>query len=442
VISTPSSSVAFHTNGLAIGNHSVKPTLEPSAPEHHTRAVLHEARRWLQRRALELAALILVAYVVLKLIPALKLALRTLEHASWAWILALLALEVLSEMGFVCAWSAIVDPDNVLAAGERGRRMDQRLAWLQLGGGLVVPGGSWGGIGIDALILHRLGMPNDQIAERQLNLSFLNTAVDALVVIAVGVGLATGILAGEGNILLTLLPAALAGSGVIVVTLIARRAGARAKRLETKHGKIASTLSALAAAVEDTRRLLFTRGAWTPVLGVLAYLGCARALVRLPRRPRPSRPGRPDRPHGLHHRSTRRIGPPAGGGRRDWRHRGDADPLRGRTRRRARRGPAPPGDRAARATRGRRHRLRDSAPPASAIARTCGKHRLMTLRSASRALDAAGTRRRMSGDGRRNARHDLSIGDADRSRHAGGGGLVCGGVGGNRTLESRKRRWP
>jgi uncharacterized membrane protein YbhN (UPF0104 family) len=252
----------------------VEPAVGPSAQEHHTRTALHVVRPWLQRRTLELLAFVVVAYVVRKLIPALKLALRTLEHASWGWVLALLVLELFSEMGFVFAWSAIVDPDNVLADGERGRRMDERLAWLQLGGGLVLPGGAWGGVGVGALILHRLGMPSGQIAERQLNLSFLNTAVDALVVIVFGVGLATGVLAGEGNLLLTLLPAALAATGIVAATALARRAGARAKRLEATHGKIAATLSTLAASVEDTRRLLFSRGAWTPVLGVLAYLGC------------------------------------------------------------------------------------------------------------------------------------------------------------------------
>jgi hypothetical protein len=253
-----------------------EPTVEPG---HHARAALHDVRRRLQGRAVELVGFLLVAYVVLKLIPALKLALLTLEHASWGWLLALLALEVLSEIGFVWAWSAIVDPENVLAHGERGRRMDQRLAWMQLGGGLVLPAGSWGGMGVDALILHRLGMPTKVIAERQFNLSFLNTAIDALVLVVFGVGLATGIFIGEGNLFLTLLPAALAGTGIVAAALVARRVGARAKRLEATHTKIAGALATLTAAVEDTRRLLFSRGSWAPVLGVTAYLGCDALML-------------------------------------------------------------------------------------------------------------------------------------------------------------------
>ena len=226
----------------------------------------------LRRRALELLGFLVVVYVVLKLVPALEAALHTLQHASWGWVVALLLLEVLSEMGFVLAWSAIVDPQNVLAGGERGRRMDEHVAWAQLGGGLLLPGGSWGGAGLGGVILHRFGMPTKQIAERQFNLSFLNTGIDALALIAFGVVLSTGIVAEEGNLLLTLVPAVVAGAGITAAGLIAPRADSWAKRLEANHGKIARAITTLAAAVEDTKRLLFSRGSWTPVLGVMAYL--------------------------------------------------------------------------------------------------------------------------------------------------------------------------
>jgi uncharacterized membrane protein YbhN (UPF0104 family) len=238
----------------------------------HARHLLAEVRSHLKGRALRLLGFLLVVYAVLKLIPALEQALHTLENASWEWVLALLAVEVLSEAGFVFAWGAIVDPQNLLAGDGRGRRMDEHVAWAQLGGGLLLPGGSWGGAGLGGVILHRFGMPTKVIAERQLTLSFLNTGIDALALVVFGLGLATGIFAGEGNLLLTLLPAAVAGVGIIGAALIAPRAGVGAKRLEAKHSKIATTITTLAAAVEDTKRLLLRRGAWTTVLGVVSYL--------------------------------------------------------------------------------------------------------------------------------------------------------------------------
>ena len=250
------------------------PEAAVARPAHadHLRHALAEVKPHLKRRALELVGFVVVVYVVLKFIPALEQALHAIEHASWEWVLALLGLEVLSETGFVFAWSRIVDPDDVLARGGSGRRMDERVAWAQLGGGLLLPGGSWGGMGFGGVILHRFGMPTKLIAERQLNLSTLNTSIDALALVVFGLGLATGILTGEGNLLLTLLPAALAGAAIIAVALIAPRADAAAKRLQAKHKKVATTITTLAAAVEDTKRL-FRRGAWVPVLGSIAYLG-------------------------------------------------------------------------------------------------------------------------------------------------------------------------
>ena len=256
-----------------MGEGPVEPAVEGSAHADRARRALADVRSHLGRRALKLVGFVVVVYVVLKLIPALKQALHSLEHASWEWVLVLLALEVMSEAGFVLAWRAIVDPENLLGRDGGGRRIDEYVAWTQLGGGLILPGGSWGGMGVGALILRRFGMPTKVIAERQFNLSFLNTSIDALALVVFGVGLATGILAGSGNLLLTLLPAAVAGAGITAVVLIAPRATARAQRQQAKHPKIAAAIMTLAAAVEDTKRLLLRRGAWTPVLAVMAYLG-------------------------------------------------------------------------------------------------------------------------------------------------------------------------
>lgn len=244
-------------------------------PAHgdHLRHALEEVKLQLKRRALELVGFLLVVFAVLKLIPALEEALHAIEHASWEWVGALIAIEVLSETGFVFAWSRIVDPDDVLAGHGRGRRMDEHVAWAQLGGGLLLPGGAWGGMGFAGVILHRFGMSTKVIAERQLTLSFLSTGISALAIVVFGLGLATGILSGEDNLLLTLLPAALAGAGMIAAVLIAPRADAAAKRLQAKHRKVPTTIATLAAAVQDTKRLLSQRDSWKTVLGAIGYLG-------------------------------------------------------------------------------------------------------------------------------------------------------------------------
>jgi uncharacterized membrane protein YbhN (UPF0104 family) len=249
------------------------PSRQMPAAGHRARDALREARHHLRRSALKLTGYVVVAYLVLKLVPSLKQALHSLEHVSWEWAVGAIALEVLSEMGFVVAWRAIVDPDRMLEGEDRGRGMDQRVAWTQLGGGLLLPGGSFGGIGVGSWILHRFGMPTKVIAERQFNLSFLNTTVNALALIVVGVGLAIRLFAGEHNLLLTVLPAAVAAAALAAARTIALRHSARAGRQPARHPKIDNAITTLADAVDDTDRLLFHRGGWASVIGSIAYIG-------------------------------------------------------------------------------------------------------------------------------------------------------------------------
>jgi len=227
----------------------------------------------LRKAALKLAAYLLGAYVVLRLIPGLEEALANLAHVSWLWVLGALALETLSEIGFVGSWRAIVDPQSLLDRNGHSRRMDTHVAWAQLGGGTVIPGGSLGGVGVGAWLLHRFGMPNELVAEREFNLSFLNTAVDALALIVFGLLLAAGIVPGAQDLALTLLPAVLAAGGVAVALLIARRARAGAPRISRAHPKLGAALTTLSEAVQDTRRLLVGHRAPKALLGALAYLG-------------------------------------------------------------------------------------------------------------------------------------------------------------------------
>jgi uncharacterized membrane protein YbhN (UPF0104 family) len=239
---------------------------------HLSLHALAEARGQLQKWALKLLAYALLAFLLLRLTPSLSQALDSLGHLEWQWLVVMIAVETLSEVGFVVSWRAIVDRHNLLEGDGRGHRLPSRVAWAQLGGGLLVPGGSYSGIGVGAWILHRLGMPLNQIAERQFTLSLLNTAVDALALTLCGVGLALGILAGKGDLTLTVLPAAVGAAGIGAALLVARRAPGRAQRLRDRHPKVAAAIDTLSAAVDDTDRLLLHRGEWRSVAGAAAYL--------------------------------------------------------------------------------------------------------------------------------------------------------------------------
>jgi uncharacterized membrane protein YbhN (UPF0104 family) len=244
----------------------------PHAVSHHTVAALRSARGHLRKFALRLLVFGVLAFLLLRLVPSLAQALDNLGRVSWLWLLAALVLETLSEIGYVVAWRQIVDPERVLEQEGRGRWLDTRLAWAQLGGGLLVPAGSFSGVGASAVLLHRCGLPLKTVTEREFNLSFLNTAIDALALIAFGVLLGLGIFAGKNDVKLTILPAVVAGAALVAAIVIAHSADHVAAKLEGRHPRIAAGIGTVARAVEDTDALVLRRGDWRSLFGAVAYL--------------------------------------------------------------------------------------------------------------------------------------------------------------------------
>jgi uncharacterized membrane protein YbhN (UPF0104 family) len=238
-----------------------------AAPQH----TLSAAERWLRKSGVRLLAYAVAAYLLVRLIPALQEALEDLERPSWWWLLAVFALEIVSEMGFVISWHAIVDPESRLGRDGR-RRIDLRVAWAQLGAGMFIPGGSLSSVGAGAWLLLRLGMPLKLITERQLSLSLLNTAIDAIVLTVTGAALASGLLPGESNLLLSALPAAIAALGLAAVVLLAARIQRRGMAAEPRHPRAAAVTAALAGAVVQTVGLLVHRRGARSVAGALVYL--------------------------------------------------------------------------------------------------------------------------------------------------------------------------
>ncbi len=249
-------------------------TQEPKRERlRRTRRLLREARAHLTRRALRLVGFLAFAYLFLKLIPGFEKALQDLKNVELSWVIGAMAVETCSEIGYVVSWRGILDPEDLLAEGDRGKHLGARVAWAQLGGGMIVPGGTLGSMGVGAWMLHRLGLSMDRVAERQFTLMFLNTTVDALAIVFFGLGLWLGLFSGETNAALTLLPAAVVVVALALALFIARRAERLAAHLHERRPKIAMGVTALAGAVENTKNMLRHRGSTRIVLGAIAYLG-------------------------------------------------------------------------------------------------------------------------------------------------------------------------
>ena len=238
-----------------------------------SRRALQAARGRLSKRTLHFIGFVLFVILFLKLIPGFEKALTDLQNVRFEWVIGAMAVETLSEIGYVVSWRGILDPDNLLRQGDRGKHLGARVAWAQLGGGMVVPGGTLGSMGVGALMLHRLGMPMEKVGERQFTLMFLNSAVDGLAIVFFGLGLAIGVFSGEDNLALTLLPAAVVAIGIALALFVTSRAERLATRLEAKRPRIAKGITTLASAVENTREMLRHRGSTKIVLGAIAYLG-------------------------------------------------------------------------------------------------------------------------------------------------------------------------
>ena len=245
------------------------PASEDGRRSHH---LLSDARGRLKKYALKLLGFLVLAFLILKLLPGLEQAWNALKGVNVWWILGAMLVETASEFGYVVSWRGILDPEDLLSGEGRGELTGERVAWAQLGGGMIVPGGAIGSMGVGAWMLHRLGISTDRVGERQLTLMTLNTAVDALAIVVFGLGLASGLFAGKENLTLTLLPAALAAVALLLALVVARGEKGLAGRLEGKHPKVAKGVNTLAAAVENTRAMLRDRGSAKVVLGAIAYL--------------------------------------------------------------------------------------------------------------------------------------------------------------------------
>jgi uncharacterized membrane protein YbhN (UPF0104 family) len=254
------------------------PARHAASAERGPHTTLTLTRGHIRRLLLRLLAYTLLALLVWKLVPGLEQAFESLGRVSWWWVLAALALETASEMGYVISWKAIVDPDDRLAE-QGGSRLGMHLAWAQLGGGTLVPAGSFGGIGVGAWILHRLGMPSERIAEDLLSLSFLNTATDALALLLFGLAQGVGLLHGKNDLPLTIVPAAAAACGIVAVLLLARRGAAIAQQERAGHPRRAASLTAIANAVRQTDEFIFHGVRVRSVLGAIAYLGFDVAVL-------------------------------------------------------------------------------------------------------------------------------------------------------------------
>ncbi len=225
----------------------------------------------LRTRLLFALALVLVVVAAVTLLPGLGELRTRLANASPGWLLVGVALKILSGLGYVAVFRMIFC-----------RRMSWRVSYevgmSELGANALFPTGGAGGLALGAWALKRGGMAGDAIARRTVAFFLLTSLPNVLGVILIGLGLATGVFAGEGNLLLTALPAAIAVGGIVLVLLAGRIAKRWGRRLAAdkrapsrRESALIKGLTALGEGVEEAIALL-REGNLLLICGLIAYL--------------------------------------------------------------------------------------------------------------------------------------------------------------------------
>jgi uncharacterized protein (TIRG00374 family) len=222
-------------------------------------------------RLIFLLALVIVVVVVVTLLPGLGTLRSRLSHAKPEWLLLGVALKLLSGVGYVAVFRAIF-------CRRMSWRVSYQIGMSELGANALIPTGGAGGLALGAWALKRGGMQAEDIARRTVAFFLLTSVPNVLGVIVLGLGLAIGVFGGEGDLLLTLLPAAVAAGAVVLVLYagrIAKRWGARieARGRELSKRKLVAmkALTAIGEGVEAAVALLREANLLL-IVGLIAYL--------------------------------------------------------------------------------------------------------------------------------------------------------------------------
>ena len=236
------------------------------------------SRRRLRTRLAILAGVILAVVAIVTLLPGLE-GLRTrLSHARGGWLVLGVGLKVLSGLGYIAVF-------RMVFCRRMTWRVSSEVGMSELGANALFPTGGAGGLALGAWALKRGGMPASEIARRTVAFFLLTSVANVGGVIIIGIGLAAGVFAGETNLLLTLLPAAIAAMAVVGFLLAGRSAGRLRARLEESEGRAEGdgraysrrarvamkSLVATAEGVNEAVELL-REGNAVLIAGIFAYL--------------------------------------------------------------------------------------------------------------------------------------------------------------------------
>ena len=231
-------------------------------------------RRIVQTALLVLLVLLGVYFLFPKLVG-LGGALSRLDEADPVWIAVALGFNVLAYATYIVLFKAVVGGDAL------------RLSWKEtyeiniagVAATRLFSAGGAGGIALTYWALRKAGMGRRDVGRRMVAFLGLQYAFYPIALIVFGVLLRTGVLSGEDSVELTIVPAGVAGSLLVIGVLIALIPPDLERRLAPyAHGERARSFLETAAKVPATigEGFRFAIGLFAhPSRGGLAVIGAA-----------------------------------------------------------------------------------------------------------------------------------------------------------------------
>jgi uncharacterized membrane protein YbhN (UPF0104 family) len=222
--------------------------------------------RAIAKRGTFFAVVLIAVIVAVSTLPGIGDVRDRFSDADMGWVAVVVAFAIGSMLGFVRTLWAVFD-----------RVVPWRRAFVlglaEQGANVLLPAGGAGGPALGAYVMTRIGVPAELAARRHAALFLCTSFVGFAAIVVAGVGVATGVLAGDASLPATLLPAA-GGAALLVLLYVYARLPPAA---EPSRGGIWHSLWRLRRFAHDgvstTVHLLQHGDRWL-IVGALTYYAC------------------------------------------------------------------------------------------------------------------------------------------------------------------------
>jgi uncharacterized protein (TIRG00374 family) len=243
--------------------------------------------RHLAIRVAQIIAIVGLVAVGISALPGLGEVRADLKGTDPVWIGLLIVAEVGSCAGYLLVFRATF-------CSQMPWDLTYDIAMAEQAANSLLPAGGAGGLALGVWALREAGMPTGHIARRTVAFFVVTSAANFFGVVLVGIGVFAGVVPGSGSALLTLVPAVITVTGILLVAAsptLLRALGERGatsdrERWAGRLGRaVRSGLEASADGVEQAIALLRTRsfgvtaGSFLYMAFDIAALGCGFAAV-------------------------------------------------------------------------------------------------------------------------------------------------------------------